>query len=85
MLVVVGFGVVVVGVVDVVAAGVVVVVGSLSQVIAHCLSQQVSPEVQSKSVLQSEHLQSVLVLHSASPGQLFASHVSSQWWHPTVE
>ena len=80
MLVVVGFGVVVV-----VVAGVVVVVGSLSQVIAHCLSQQVSPEVQSKSVLQSEHLQLVLVSHSASPGQLFASHVSSQWWHPTVE
>ena len=91
MLVVVGFGVVVVGV-EVVVAGVVevvavvvVVVGSLSQVIAHCLSQQVSPEVQSKSVLQSEQLQSVLVSHSASPGQLFAAHVSSQWWHPTVE
>ena len=81
MLVVVGFGVVVV----VVVAGVVVVVGSLSQVIAHCLSQHVSPEVQSKSVLQSEHLQLVLVSHSASPGQLFAAQVSSQLWHPTVE
>ena len=79
MLVVVGFGVVVV------VAGVVVVVGPLSHVIAHCLSQQVSPEGQSKSVLQSEQLQSVLVSHSASPGQLFAAHVSSQLWHPTVE
>ena len=77
VLVVVGFGVVVVGVV--------VVVGSLSQVIAHCLPQQVSPEGQSRSVLQSEQLQSVLVSHSASPGQLFAAHVSSQLWHPTVE
>ena len=85
VLVVVGFGVVVVGVEVVVAAGVVVVVGSLSHVIAHCLSQQVSPEGQSKSVLQSEQLQSVLVSHSASPGQLFAAHVSSQLWHPTVE
>ena len=98
VLVVVGFGVVVVGVevvvagvvevvavVVVVVAGVVVVVGPLSHVIAHCLSQQVSPEGQSKSVLQSEQLQSVLVSHSASPGQLFAAHVSSQLWHPTVE
>ena len=79
VLVVVGFGVVVV------VAGVEVVVGPLSHVIAHCLSQQVSPEGQSRSVLQSEQLQSVLVSHSASPGQLFAAHVSSQLWHPTVE
>ena len=52
---------------------------------AHCLSQHCSPVGQSLSTLQSEQLQSVLVSHSASPGQLFAAHVSSQLWHPTVE
>ena len=75
MLVVVGFGVVVV----VAGAGVV----SPSHEIAHCLSQHFSPEEQSASVLQSEHWQSVLVSHSVSPGQLFAAHVSSQLWQPT--
>ena len=76
MSVVAGFGV---GVV-VVGAGVV----SPLHEIAHCLSQHFSPEEQSASVLQSEHWQSVLVSHSASPGQLLAAQVSSQLWHPTV-
>ena len=76
MLVVVGFGVVLV----VVGAG----DGDGSQEIAHCLSQHISPEEQSASVLQSEHWQSVLVSHSVSPGQLLAAQVSSQLWHPTV-
>ena len=80
MLVVVGFGVVVVGVVVGVVAG--SVVESPSQETAHCLSQHCSPEGQSMSVLQSEHKQSVLVSHS--PGQLFAAQVSSQLWQPTV-
>ena len=63
---------------------VVVVVVSPSQEIEHCLSQHFSPEEQSASVLQSEHLQSVLVSHSVSPGQLFAAQVSSQLWQPTL-
>ena len=53
--------------------------------IEHCLSQHCSPEPQSASVLQSEHWQFVLVSHSASPsGQLFAPHVASQLWQPTL-
>ena len=60
------------------------VVVSPSHEIAHCLSQHISPEEQSASVLQSEHWQSVLVSHSVSPGQLLAAQVSSQLWHPTV-